>query len=208
MTELTLKLIIILIPGAIATIIFGKLILHKDWTNFQFILFSTLFGMFSYVSLQGGIEIINLFREVAISDLSIWKTLTNTKAIPYGEVFKSSLVAISLAFIISFVENKKWINSIAKITRISNKYGEENLFSRYLNDPETEYVYLRDIKNNLTYHGWVKSFSEDANISEIRLAEVSVYKYENSELLYEIKEIYLSFSKTDIIIEKAIDVES
>jgi len=208
MTELTLKLIIILIPGAIATIVFGKLILHKEWTNFKFILFSTLFGIFSYLTLQGFIELINWVFNKGIADLSIWASLTDAKNIPYREVFYSSLVSIVLAFIISFVENRKWINNFAKTLKISNKYGEENLFSRFLNEPDTEYIYLRDIKNNLTYYGWVKSFSENANVSEIRLAEVSVYSYDNSDFFYDIDEVYLSFSKADIKIEKAIKTNS
>jgi len=47
MSELTIKLIIILIPGAIATLIFGKLVLHKEWNNFKFVLYSILFGVVS-----------------------------------------------------------------------------------------------------------------------------------------------------------------
>ena len=50
MSELTIKLIIILIPGAIATLIFGKLILHKEWSSFRFVLYSILFGIVSYVN--------------------------------------------------------------------------------------------------------------------------------------------------------------
>ena len=208
MTELTLKLIIILIPGALATIIFGKLIMHKEWTNFKFILFSILFGIFSYLILQVFLELINWVFAKEIADLSLWASLTDAKEIPYREVLYSSLISIILAFFISFVENRKWINNFSKALRISNKYGEENLFSRFLNDPNTEYIYLRDIKNNLTYHGYVKSFSENANVSEIRLAEVSVYSYNNSEFLYDIDEVYLSLSKTDIKIEKAIITKS
>ncbi len=208
MTELTLKLIIILIPGALATIIFGKLIMHKEWTNFKFILFSILFGIFSYLILQVFLELINWVFAKEIADLSLWASLTDAKEIPYREVLYSSLISIILAFFISFVENRKWINNFAKALKISSKYGEENLFSRFLNDPETEYIYLRDFKNNLTYHGWVKSFSENANVSEIRLSEVTVYSYDNSEFLYDIDEIYLSLGKSDIKIEKAIIIKS
>ncbi len=207
MTELTLKLIIILIPGAIATIVFGKLILHKEWSNFRFTLYSVLFGIFSYLILQIIIESINLALKCSIPDLSIWKTLTNTKLIPYKEVLYSSIISIILAFIVSLMENKKWIYRFAKTLKVSNKYGGENLFSRFLNESDTEYIYLRDIKNNLTYHGWVKSFSENATLSEIKLAEVSVYSYEESESLYEVDEIYLSLDKANIIIEKAKIVE-
>lgn len=55
----------------------------------------------------------------------------------------------------------------------------------------------------MTYLGYVKSFCETETISEIVLADVSIYTCESSEFLYEIEEIYLSFPKTEIIIEKA-----
>jgi hypothetical protein len=52
--------------------------------------------------------------------------------------------------------------------------------------------------------GYVVSFSETDEFKEIVLSNVSVYSYDQSELLYEISEIYLSLPKDDIIIESAI----
>lgn len=203
MSELTVKLIILLLPGAISTLIFGKLILHKEWDSFKFVLYSILFGAFSFLILQILLNILNLVSDAFIENLSIWNTLTDSQKIPYAEIGYSTGISIILAFVISRVENKKVISKIAKKLGISNKYGDENLFSRFLNSPNTDYVYVRDIKNNLTYHGWVKSFSESENVSEIRLCEVTVYTYVGCELIYEVPEVYLSFSKHDIIIEKA-----
>ncbi|PIF33530.1 hypothetical protein CLU81_4146 [Flavobacterium sp. 9] len=203
MSELTVKLIILLLPGAIATLIFGKLILHKQWDSFKFVLYSILFGAFSFIILQLFLNILNIFSDSFIEELSIWNQLTDSQKIPYNEIGFSSVVAVILAFLISRIENKKIISKIAKKLGISNKYGDENLFSRFLNSSNTDYVYVRDIKNNLTYHGWVKSFSESETFSEIRLAEVVVYTYINCEEIYSIPEVYLSFNKHDIIIEKA-----
>lgn len=203
MTELTIKLIIILLPGAISTLIYGKLILHKEWDNFKFILFSILFGIFSYFLLQIIIDFINLFAFSKFSDLSLWNDLTNANKIPYGEIIFSTIISVILSYIVSLVENEKFISRIAKHFGVSNKYGDENLYSKFLNAKEVEYVYVRSIKNELTYYGWVKSFSESDNLSEICLADVSVYNYGDSEHLYDVSEIYLSFNKQEIIIELA-----
>lgn len=62
------------------------------------------------------------------------------------------------------------INKIGRRLRISNKYGDENLFSHFLNDRETEIAYVRDIKNNLSYHGYVDLYSETDSVSEIVLS--------------------------------------
>lgn len=205
MSELTLKLIIILIPGAIATLIYGRMILHKEWSNFRFVLYSILFGVFSYLTIQTFIELINLCKADYLTDLTIWDNLASANKIPYSEVILASIISVILALLMSVIENKKIINRFGQIVKITNKYGEENLFSRFLNSPEIEYVYLRVPETKLTYHGWVKSFSETDNVSEIRLGDVAVYTYPESELLYEIDEIYLSFQKHNIIIELAIN---
>lgn len=202
-SELTIKLIIILIPGAIATLIFGNLILHKAWNNFRFILYSILFGITSYFVLQLGINFVNLCNNCSISDLTVWNNLSDTSAIPYSEVGFASIIAIIVAFTASMIQNRKLIYNIAGILGVSRKYGEENLFSNFLSNKEVDYIYLRDIKNQLTYHGWVKSFSENELLSEILLSDVAIYNYSDSQYLYEINEVFLSLNKHEIIIETA-----
>ncbi|MEP4780542.1 MAG: hypothetical protein ABJZ18_06185 [Algibacter sp.] len=131
-----------------------------------------------------------------MSELTIWNNLNNASSIPYKEVGFASIFSIVISFIASLIENRKVINRIAGFFGISAKYGDENLYSMFLNSKDVEFIYLRDIKNQLTYHGWVKSFSETENISEIRLCDVAVYNYSDSELLYEVEEVYLSCSLT------------
>jgi RsiW-degrading membrane proteinase PrsW (M82 family) len=208
-SELTLKLIIILIPGAIATVIIDKLTIHKEWSPFKFVVNSIILGIFSYLTLQLVenflVFIHNLFGSQAIlyTNLIIWNTLEDSKTIPYKEVIFSAICGIFIGGIGTLFENYRVINKIGKKLRLTNKYGHENLFSYFLNSKETGYVYLRNFKNDLTYLGYIKSFCETENTSEIVLGDVSVYTCESSDLLYEIEEIYLSFPKTEIIIEKA-----
>lgn len=200
MDELTIKLVIVLIPGAIATLVFGKLVLHKEWSSFRFILNSILFGIVAYIFLQLIVNLLN-FLGIEIHELTVWKNLIDASLIPYNEVVLASFVSIAIAFFTSLIENRKVINRIANFFGISAKYGDENLYSMFLNSKDVQFIYLRDIQNKLTYHGWVKSFSETDNISEIRLADVAVYNYSDSEFLYEVNEVYLSLNKQQIIIE-------
>ncbi|WP_158850445.1 hypothetical protein [Algibacter sp. L1A34] len=206
MSELTIKLIIILIPGALATLIFGKLILHKEWSSFRFVLYSILFGVVSYLILQllnNGINLCISADFNKLPELTIWSNLNDASLIPYKEVGFASIISIIIAFFVSMIENKKVINKIAGFLGVSEKYGDENLYSMFLSSKNVEFIYLRDIKNQLTYHGWVKSFSENDTISEIRLCDVAVYNYTDSEFLYEVEEVYLSLNKQEIIIELA-----
>jgi hypothetical protein len=210
MTELTLKLIIILIPGALGAIIVNRLTIHKEWSPFIYTLNAIIIGLFGYLSLQLAITfwtfLRNLFSSTLAYDyksLDIWSTISDTKMIPYTEVWGASIFGVFLGFLGAFIDYNRIINKVGRGMKISNKYGDENLFSHFLNNKETEIVYVRNIKNNLSYHGYVDSYSENDTVSEIVLSTVTVYNYTDSEYMYEIDKIYLSFSKADIIIELA-----
>ncbi len=208
-SELTLKLIIILIPGAIGTIIVLKLTVVKEVTPFKFVINSIIIGVFSYLIYQLACDtkviIENIFNKnkVPFEQLQIWDNISNSKVIPYQEVLFASVFSIVVAFITAAIDTYKIVNRLAKKLGVSYKYGEENLFSYFLNAKETQQIYIRDKKNNLTYYGFVNSYSETDSISEIVMSDVSVYTYEDSEFLYDIEQIYLSFSKADLIIEHA-----
>jgi len=207
-SELTLKLIILLIPGGIGSIILERLTVHKPWTSFRFILNAIIIGVFAYVTLQ--LFVMFLFNVCSCmninfaSSLTVWQSLKEgSMVIPYEEVLYASIIAVVIGLILTLADTNKWLNNFANKYGISHKYGDENLFSYFLNSKEAGYVYIRHIKHNLTYLGYINSFSETAEIKEIVLSDVSVFTYTDSQLLYEIDKIYLSLSKDDVIIEFA-----
>jgi len=194
--ELTLKLIILLTPGAIASMIYEKLTIHKKWTSFQFIANSILFGGASYLITQ---MVLNWTGNDGGLD-NFWKNLS-TKDIPYVAIINSSLFAVIIGLGCSALDYYKLLNRFAKFLHITTKYGDENLYSYFLNAKNVEEIYLRDIANNLTYHGLINSFSETAEFKEIVLSDVKVYNYTTSELAYTVDIVYLSRPKDQIIIE-------
>lgn len=197
-SELTLKLIIILIPGAIGTIIYEKLTVHKKWNSIIFIANCVFLGGISYLLIQLISEY--LFNSTDDSLKNFWGNLTQ-KEIPFSAIWKSSIMAVFVGFISSWIENYKLINIIGKKIKISTKYGDENLFSYFLNAKQVKEVYIRDMKNQTTYHGNVESFSETEEIKEIVLSDVSVYNFVDTDAIYEIDKLYLSKPKDELIIE-------
>lgn len=195
-SELTIKLILLLIPGAIASLIFEKLTLHRKWTAFKFIAHSVLFGGLSYLLAQWILNPSN-------NDSSLtrfWQNLPSGE-IPFQAIKKAFIMSVLVGFVASGAEHYKIVNRVGKILRLTNKYGDENLYSYFLNAKNVSEVYVRDIKNNLTYHGMINSFAEKGELIELLLRDVGVYQYETSEFLYEIDKIYLSMSRADIVIE-------
>lgn len=205
LSAFTLKLIILLIPGALGALILQRLTLQKKaWTPFRFFVNAIMVGLFAYLINELIIRSINgiSFGYVSLDSLSIWDELGNSESsvIPYGEVLLATLTGIIIGLILTKGDNFKWLYKLASKCNLSYKYGDENLFSYYLFNLN-EYVYVRCRRQGFTYLGRVKSFSETDELKELVLIEVIVHDYNSSEELYELCEIYLSLLKDDIIIE-------
>lgn len=195
-SELTLKLIILLTPGAVASIIFEKLTIHKKWNSFQFIANSILFGAISYLIAQLAF---NICRNDSSFD-NFWLNLPS-KEIPFAAVIKAIIASIFIGFICAGLDNYKIVNRIGKFLKLTTKYGDENLYSYFLNADNVNEIYFRDIPNNITYHGMINSYSETNEFKEIVLRDVKVYDYTTSNFMYDLDKVYLSRPKDGIIIE-------
>ena len=197
-------------PGIIAAVICDKIIVHQPkWDRFKFGIYSFVLGVVCYISLQSlGYIFDFLFskyfhmNEVPWNHLKIWNIIsdgnTNLKAL---EVFQATMLSIPVAYFASSIVNFKIFNKISQRLSISNKYGDENLFSFYLNAKEVDWVYVRDIENDLTYQGQVVSYSETDSIQEIVLSNVTVYSYKDSEEYYSVPSLYLCKNMGTFIIE-------
>lgn len=195
-SELTLKLIIILIPGAIATRIYQKVTIHERWTSFQFVVNSIVFGGFSYLLTQ-------LWIDLFYDDKRLMKFWSNLPAenIPYELVIKTCLTGLVIGLAISAFDHYKLVNWFAKLIRISKKYGDENLYSYFLNGKAVKEVYIRDFENNSTYHGLIDSYSEQNTFCEIVLYDVVIYDNSSGQEAYKIDKVYLCRPKDKITIE-------
>jgi len=195
LSAFALKLILILIPGGLATLILEKLTTYLKWEPFKFIINSILLGGLSYL-----LSDLVFYIFFADNIKNFWLTFTSND-IPFWEIIRATGVSLFIGFGTSWVENNKLISRFARKLHIADKYGEENLYSYFLNSKEVREVYVRDIANNLTFHGEVDSFSENEQISEITLTDVKVYKYDDSSFLYKMPRVFLSRPKNCIFIE-------
>lgn len=189
--DIAIKIIILLIPGGITTVIIESLTIHKKWSEFKFVIYTILLGTFSYLSIQFVELLFELFKYIFISEkckyepraLKIWESINQNVGIPLNEILLACIMGIINGFVISAIIYYKIVFRIAKKLKVSSKYGEENLFSYLLNSNDVVEIYVRDIPNNLTYHGKIDSFSENDNSKEILLYNVKVYEYQTSTLL-------------------------
>ncbi|MCG8517504.1 MAG: hypothetical protein MI794_05885 [Pseudomonadales bacterium] len=207
MNQLVVTLILILMPGIVAAIISDKLTNHSPWGSFKFGLYSLTLGVGCYALLQVITYVFDALSHLRIdpvswTNLKIWNSALNGGSdIAAWEICVAALLALPVAFFASWLINFKIFNKLAQRIGVSNKFGDENLYSYYLNAQEIDWVYVRDVEKNLTYQGRVVSHSENENVQEIVLSEVSVFRYEDSSALYEVPTIYLSREVGKLVIE-------
>ncbi|RLA40132.1 MAG: hypothetical protein DRR42_26375 [Gammaproteobacteria bacterium] len=207
MDQLAVTLIVIFLPGLIAATISDKLTVHSKWSSFKFSLYAFLLGISSYALLQIGLYAkigFSAFHFDGISwrHLDVWRYLLDGKSeMVVSEIVLAVAFSIPVALLASWTVNFKLFNKLGQKLRVTTKYGDENLFSYYLNAEEIDWIYVRDKTNGLTYQGRVVSHSENELIQEVVLAEVSVYRYDDSALLYSIPTIYLTRGMGEFVIE-------
>ncbi|RZL51089.1 MAG: hypothetical protein EOP00_01005 [Pedobacter sp.] len=217
-STLALKLIVLLFPGLVAALLYRRLtVKHKERSDFMFILIAITEGMLSYLTIQTayflGIFINNIFNthQLGYEALHAFKDLSDSKVIPYGEIMCASLAAIIISIITVKVSHYNLLNKLAFKFKISNKYGDENLYSNFLNENCLAWVYVKDIPNEIVYLGVINAFSETENFKELVLDDVTVYQYfKDKEYmgLYDVPRVYLSFPNDKVIIEQAKIIET
>jgi hypothetical protein len=207
MNDLAILIGLISFPGLIATILCDKLLVHAErWNSFKYAVYTFVFGVSSYVTLQIVVWVINAMNRhlplvTARSELKLWDTLISGKSLDFSEVAWATAVAPVVALLAVYLVNKKVVNRFGQRLGISNKYGDENLFSYFLNASDVYWIYVRDPSAGLSYRGAIRSFSETKNVQEIVMTSVTVYDYADSSELYRLDSIYLSKPLGSFIIE-------
>ena len=208
MNQLVVTLIVILLPGIVATIVCDEIVVRQaKRDSFYFGVAAIVLGVLSYACLQLIVCAIDILialgrGPIVWTELSVWGTsVSGNPTVPFGEVMAAVLLSIPIALVTAWGANNKWINKSAQWMRVSEKYGDENLYSYYLNAQEIDWVYVRDRPNNLTYQGRVFSFSENDKIQELVLSDVTVFTYDESKELYAVPTIYLSRESGQFTIE-------
>jgi hypothetical protein len=153
MNALAVSIAVILFPGLIATVICDKIAVHCErWRAFKYSIYSFVFGVSAYAAVQLIYWLCELIACSALTPLEVWSIATSQQGdINLWEVLWASLLSPVIAAVATLVSGQKWLTRFAQWSGISNKYGDENLLSYYLNSQEIQYVYIRDPSINQTY---------------------------------------------------------
>lgn len=210
MNQLAVAIAIVLFPGLIAAVICDKIVVHAQrWDSFKYGVYSFLFGVLAYAALQGvvagaavgGYALLGLDAGRSM-ELSAWSLVFSERfTLNLFEVMWATAFAPFIAAVAAIIVNFKLINRLARRLRVSPRFGDENLYSFFLNDDAVRWVYVRDKAQDLVYVGIVKSFAQACGIQELLLAEVKVFDYETHSLQYAVEMAYLSRPMGSLVIE-------
>lgn len=200
-SELTIRLILLFIPGFISFILVDRLTVHRQTKLHHILMYSSLLGFISYF---GYFVIVKLAQALSIQlEFSFLTALTDTKVpLNFGEIISASCLAVFVGFALSFLINRQFLHRIGQILHITKVSGEIDVWSNLFNNPTTQWIVVRDLSNDIMYDGWVEAFSDSTDQQdELLLREVKVYQNSTGKEMYETPALYLSRHRGDLQIE-------
>ena len=205
LSDFLIRVVFIGLPGIIGEQIYQKLkskSVRKDWED---IIEIVLFALGSY-AVYG--LIVEVLRRCCIWNLNppLRALFDSGIKISWLEIAGASFIGIILAFIAAYAYNRKWWNRLGQKLHVTKKFGDEDVWSFFLDLPETaKWVFVRDYKQDLVYYGWIKAFSESEKRRELVLMEVQVFSNFASDsvpkALYEAEAVYISRESDEMSIE-------
>lgn len=180
-SELTLKLLILFIPGVVAILIIDLFTNHSKKDLKYFLLHSYLLSIIAYF-------VHSLFRKNSF----FTNILDSQINIDISELLQVSIVGFLLGVLLSYLINYKVLYKLAAKIKLSKKFGDGEVWESIVSNNKISWVTIRDNKSKLTYLGKILHFSDVPGKRELALTEVDIYT-EDSDYLYSQQLIYFDF---------------
>jgi len=201
LSEFTLRIILLFIPGIISLFIIDKLAPHREFKPYQLLAFSLILGFICYLLYYPIVKLANL-KGVNLQFKFINSLLDKTVPLDLTEILIVSILSVVVGFIVTYFITYKILHYIAHLIKASRKMGEPDVWSYVMGFPKIGWVVIRDIKNDLMYDGWVSAYSDSTDKNnEICLSDVKVYKNSTAEEMYDVDILYLSIDKENMRLE-------
>jgi hypothetical protein len=201
LSEFTLRIILLFIPGIISFIVIDKLTFHRESKLHQILISSLILGFVCYSFYYLPIQILKAFKMTNL-ECTFFNGLTNKSAqIDFGEIGFVALLSIPIGFLFAWMINYKVLFRTAHFLKITKKFGDIDVWSYIMNSKNAEWVVVRDIESDLMYEGWIEAFSDSTENDELLLSDVIVFKNSTGEELYKIPGLYLPKKRENLVIE-------
>jgi hypothetical protein len=202
MNALTVSLVAIMIPGVIMALIYDTYTQHKPWDSFRYILMSIVFGITTYLVMQGLISGYQFFhgikdtRSINWYLLSVWSVANGEEKITLNplEILWGGFLSVPLGLFWVFISTRRSLHEFLLRKGISNKYGDDNAYIRSLEilHKSGGHCYALLHEDNLLLHGSIFLYNESDKTQELGLENVTVLHAGTGEQLWMTNFMYLS----------------
>lgn len=207
-TELTLRIIILLLPGIFGTFIVEKLHYREELDLKTFVISVIMLGFSSYFLLLGIKNLIEIFMNGLVNyhfvNIHFFNVLIGKEEnLIYSEVLYATLIGIVIGIISAAIINRGLFYSFFRKLHVTNSTGQDVWAEVFDNSTKgiKKFVYVVDDEANRVYGGWVKNYSKDSKEVELLLEDVIVSTNSPREDLYRVQEAYIKNNKDKLIIE-------
>lgn len=192
------QLAIIFLPGLVWEHVDRQFGLKRMATQFDILRRTFLFGLISYAATYGVYQLLGISFEL----VEPRKDITFLNATFASEIGIASFVALVLSILWLYATNYKLLTRFMQLIHATSRYGDEDVWDFILNSdsPSVDYINLRDFEKEITYAGWVETFSEAERVRELVLRDVKVFNFQGDEL-FRAPRVYIARPVDDIDIE-------
>lgn len=207
-SELTVKILLLLIPGMISTSLYEFITRRKIDTR-KYIC-SAIFSSFICYLL---VLITYNLNEVIFNGINGFSSkkivffdalLRSDVNIKYSEIIFASGFGFVIGIIKTIFMNKGWIFKLLRLLRLTNESGNTVWLDLFDNDTKgtSDSVYVVRASENKVYGGHLESFSSVDESRELVLNNVVVYENtDRNKKIGVLDKVYFNFQSDDIIIE-------
>lgn len=209
LTELTVSLLYLALPGIVAYFIARKLTgLTSDNALHQVLAIFLLSVLaYAFVALLDCLANFAINRSFTTDLVNI--VLGQSRSIRLDQLIRAVGGGVLVAYILSYGHRFNVVNLVGQTLRATKRYGDEDVWHYFHNAPEKEknegWFFIRDYKTNLAYHCSVPTWSDTDRDREMILSNVTVFTNDTGQYLYKCALMYLCRNKDDITIEVPIE---
>ena len=212
----TLKLLLIFAPGLIGMTIYNHLVCKAKQSFEYFIVYSILFGIVSYASVNILVNAINLIikyfpkKTIPVFDFSqffnIIKSSQSDFSISLLHFWLTCVTAVLLSLFFTVFINKCWLYKVLNFLKVSNRDSAFQVWNKIFGDETNDnWVMVIDYKNNKIYDGRLYHHSDYSEENEMFLKGVIIYDLSTKKELERCNGLYISRAdkETTLIVPKA-----
>jgi len=198
-----IRIVLLALPGVIAGQLYRKLRGRRPRRSWEDFLEIFVFSLTGYLLVAAGLSLCNVLFARRWGLMSFGALFSEGEPIPWHEVAWASFAASGVSVLASYAHTYKWVSRLGRKARMTNRFGDEDVWEYLHNSRDIEWVFVRDHKLDLIYYAWISAFSDSEKDREMILRDVSVFRndVDVDGPLYEVEALYISRDKYDLSIE-------